>query len=367
MTMIVRTLTILITIWLCWTPVYGFSLAHRRSSPCPQVFLSNQHKKRIASITILKDTSDNNSIGISNNDVSELLTSRVPTSVDDQVRQACESIVRASKVGQHRHIIRLLLPIIGATELDDWPGGSRQQIEAAYPLVEEIIKEITKKLSSSSNNNNNNDIVIQSSVIDESDGVIALFVQAENSKDDSCTILLPTADTLSNVIYKKIDKEVGSNRNLILINPQWRRKTDFSNTNNGNPFSWMGGDKNGDKATVINYIEQQYIPTFTLTNMICEGETIRIVRAYPGPWRIYLQMMKNDNDIDYILIGTKDIVVNKPASWDNDNQQDGGRLFDCGYPTYQEIYNIIISSPNYKIKNPAERALASFNFMKDTL
>lgn len=57
-------------------------------------------------------------------DLASILTSRLPTSVDDQVRQAVASLKRANNDGKYRHSIRLLLPIIGATELDDWPGGA---------------------------------------------------------------------------------------------------------------------------------------------------------------------------------------------------------------------------------------------------
>jgi hypothetical protein len=53
-------------------------------------------------------------------DLASILTSRLPTSVDDQVRQAVESLKRANQDGKHRHSVRLLLPVIGATELDDW-------------------------------------------------------------------------------------------------------------------------------------------------------------------------------------------------------------------------------------------------------
>lgn len=58
----------------------------------------------------------------------ELVPERFPTSVDDQVRQAKSAIVQAKKDGIQRHTIRLLLPLIGATELDDWPGGARQMM-----------------------------------------------------------------------------------------------------------------------------------------------------------------------------------------------------------------------------------------------
>ena len=49
---------------------------------------------------------------------------RLPTSVEDQIRQAAIAIKSASDDGKHRHLVRLLLPVIGATDLDDWPGGT---------------------------------------------------------------------------------------------------------------------------------------------------------------------------------------------------------------------------------------------------
>jgi hypothetical protein len=38
--------------------------------------------------------------------------------------------------------VEFLLPLIGATDLDDWPGGVRQQFKAACPMVEDILREI---------------------------------------------------------------------------------------------------------------------------------------------------------------------------------------------------------------------------------
>ena len=38
--------------------------------------------------------------------------------------------------------MELLLPLIGATDLDDWPGGIRQQFKAAQPLVESILRTV---------------------------------------------------------------------------------------------------------------------------------------------------------------------------------------------------------------------------------
>ena len=37
------------------------------------------------------------------------------------------------------------MPLVGATDLDDWPGGIRQQFKAAKPLVERMLEEIRRQ------------------------------------------------------------------------------------------------------------------------------------------------------------------------------------------------------------------------------
>jgi hypothetical protein len=67
-----------------------------------------------------KDSNNSSNSNQADVNLASILTSRLPTSVDDQVRQAVESLKRANEDGKHRHSVRLLLPVIGATELDDW-------------------------------------------------------------------------------------------------------------------------------------------------------------------------------------------------------------------------------------------------------
>ena len=275
----------------------------------------------------------------SDDDLSSLLTSRFPTSVQDQVRQASDALRRATDDGKHRHSIRLLLPLIGATELDDWPGGARQMMEAASPLIQDILK--------SSGN-----VSIQASMLDASDGVSVLMAQAVEAKDDSCSVLLPSADTLSKL--QSLEKQVGTKRNLILVNPQWKRKTDFS---------FFGRNEQVQFAELFE-------PTYFCGNLMVEGDQVRLLRSYPGPWRIFLRMEDVETQtVTWEQIGEKQVVLEKPAAWEQDlaNQRDGGRLFDYGQPTYGEIEKMILSMDGYKPKTMAERAAAAFTFIKDTL
>jgi hypothetical protein len=63
-------------------------------------------------------------------------TVNIPTLSDVQISQAVTAIEAAWKDGIKRQRLELLLPLIGATDLDDWPGGIRQQFKAAAPLME---------------------------------------------------------------------------------------------------------------------------------------------------------------------------------------------------------------------------------------
>lgn len=42
--------------------------------------------------------------------------------------------------GKNRQILRLSLPLIGATEMDDWPGGDRQRYKACGPMVDSLLR-----------------------------------------------------------------------------------------------------------------------------------------------------------------------------------------------------------------------------------
>jgi Domain of unknown function (DUF1995) len=286
-------------------------------------------------------------------DLASVLTSRLPTSVEDQVRQAAESIRRATRGGCHRHVVRLLLPVQRSSDsdLDDWPGGARQMMEAAEPLVDLILKQATPGGETL--------CTLRKVIIEPNDGVGAIFAQAESAKDDSCTVLLPAAETVPKL--QELEAQVGPTRNLIVVNPQWKRRSDF-----GGFGAFFGQQAGQQHASFVERFE----PTFSLTNMICEGESIRILRTYPGMWRVYLRQFNGDDgSVDWTCVGSQDVLEAKPTDWEKrpGNQQDGGKLFDFGQPTYQDVLAMLQSSSGYKAKSPAERAAAAFDFIKDSL
>lgn len=79
---------------------------------------------------------------------------RLPIGPGDQADQAAASCVaawrenREKKEGNQsssRLLVTLSLPLIGSTDLDDWPGGIRQQFKAAKPMVERMLSEIRRQ------------------------------------------------------------------------------------------------------------------------------------------------------------------------------------------------------------------------------
>lgn len=302
------------------------------------------------------------------NSFDEALTSRFPTSPDDQVRQAALSLQLAKRDGKTRHDIRLLLPVIGATELDDWPGGARQMMEAASPLVQNLMTLSTEtSINTETNENEETEnkaptkVSINESVIDPSDGLRALFCQAPKASEDSCALLLPSADNYQ--LVKKMDQEVGQNRNLVMVNSQWRRKTDFG-------VAFFGG-----RDEKVSFVET-FAPTYYCSNVMVDGDICRVLRMYPGDWRVYLRDMEDPNDpmssVDWIMIGSKPLLESKTAQWEIDAKEDGGdidggKIFDYGKPTYNEIQEMIVSREGYVPKSISERAASAFNFIKDTL
>jgi len=287
-------------------------------------------------------------------DFSSMVTSRFPTSPEDQVRQASIALQRASLDGKKRHSVRLLLPIIGATELDDWPGGAKQMMDAASPLIRDVLKlslpynETTKTKSS---------LDIDEGVIDEADGVRALFSRGDRPVDDSCAVLLPSADTVGKL--QNLDGQVGPKRNLMLVNAQWRRKTDFG-------LGLFGG-----RDEKIGFVEG-FEPTFHCSNTMVEGENVRTLRAYPGPWRVFIRVVDESDatKVDWVEIGTKDLLPSKTKEWEaaarEEGEYDGGRLFDFGIPSYREVEEMIVSREGYTPKSLSERAQSALTFIKDT-
>lgn len=202
--------------------------------------------------------------------------------------------------------------------------------------------------------NINDPVTVNESVIDESDGVRALFLEAEDPKEDACAVLLPSADTLPPL--QNLDQQVGSKRNMIVVNPQWRRDSDFG--------SFFGGFAGSGVASKTDFVKK-FSPTFSCTSLMVEGDQVRILRAHPGPWRVFvMQVVDGDySEINWVEVGSKDFLLDQPKNWKGNN----GALFDFALPSYREIEQMIKEQDGFVERSPLEKAAASVRFIKDTL
>lgn len=122
-----------------------------------------------------------------------------------QVAQAVAAIRSAWEAGVTRQRVELLLPLIGATDLDDWPGGIRQQFKAAAPLVEQILRGL-KQVEGLKG-------PLGAEIWDDGDAVGAW------AGDNLAAVLFPTAPTLERL--QRLAEERGGRRLVLIVNPQW--------------------------------------------------------------------------------------------------------------------------------------------------
>ena len=135
---------------------------------------------------------------------------KLPKSPREQVGQAAEAVRRASADGKKQLAIEFTLPLIGATDLDDWPGGIRQQYQAVAPMVGELLKQI---------GTDGNAAEVRQKIVDDADAVVVLSTGGVKA------MVFPTAETLGDL--KNIAKQ--NDGLLATINNQIRTNDDGSN------------------------------------------------------------------------------------------------------------------------------------------
>ncbi len=132
---------------------------------------------------------------------------RLPISPGDQADQAAAAVLAAHAAGATRLRVDLLLPITGATDLDDWPGGVRMQAKAALPLVERLLAAVRRGAPRLGGR-------LESSILDDGDAVCLWQNPA------LAAVLFPTAETLAACVAAAEARDADAGLTL-LINPQW--------------------------------------------------------------------------------------------------------------------------------------------------
>jgi hypothetical protein len=214
------------------------------------------------------------------------------------------AIQSAYEAGITRQRIELLLPLIGATDLDDCehsprlpapthacsrlaapcpgparaapfrerpapppaprprpagPGGIRQQFKAAAPLVEQILRGLkeTEGLKGP----------LGGEIWDDGDAVGAW------AGDNLAAVLFPTAPTL-----ERLQKLTDAGPKLVVIvNPQWEVQAGLTSD-----FGF--GDRKRRRLEFVDSFRWSY----SLKTYRVQGDEVRVLYAHPGQWRIFV-------------------------------------------------------------------------------
>mmetsp|Transcript_15529 Transcript_15529/g.40161 ORF Transcript_15529/g.40161 Transcript_15529/m.40161 type:complete len:325 (-) Transcript_15529:184-1158(-) len=183
----------------------------------------------------------------------------VPNGPEQTAQQALAACKLAYADGIRRQRVELLLPLIGATDLDDWPGGIQQQFKAVLPMVEKIMKGLkeTDGLTGP----------LSAAIIDQGDAV------GQWKGDKLGAIVFPTGQTLKAV------KELAKNdsRLVLMINPQWQGGQIISDFG-------IGPWKKASEEFVESFEDVYYFKQTRIT-----GDDCRVLRSYPGKWQVHVQ------------------------------------------------------------------------------
>ncbi|CAN0076185.1 unnamed protein product [Discosporangium mesarthrocarpum] len=140
----------------------------------------------------------------------------LPLTNEQQIQQATSAVWNALSDGKNRQILKLSLPLIGATEMDDWPGGDRQRYQACQPMVRKILLNLPPAEGGQGK--------VTEQVLDESDAVGLLQLECTLAKDDASAIIFPSTDVLE--FQEKVVSSAGP-RLVALVNPGWKGLSDF--------------------------------------------------------------------------------------------------------------------------------------------
>ncbi|GAX83781.1 hypothetical protein CEUSTIGMA_g11206.t1 [Chlamydomonas eustigma] len=221
----------------------------------------------------------------------------VPSSASQQTAQSAAAIQAAYKDGMRRQHVELLLPLIGATDLDDWPGGIRQQFKAAQPLVEYILRTVKQSEGLQG--------PLATAIWDQGDAVAAW------TNTRLAAVLFPTAATMDKL--KALVKKDGGPELLIVINPQWETKGLMFGQSDFGFGPWRA-----ESEALVASLE----PSYQFKQLRVYGDDVRLLKAHPGLWQVHVLGREGKSE----LIGVQDMK-----------------------PTYQQVEALLRARPSSRM------------------
>lgn len=187
---------------------------------------------------------------------------RLPISPADQADQAAASVERAWRSGATRATLRLLLPVTGGTDLDDWPGGIRQQGEVAIPLIERMLATL-KKVDGLQG-------PLTASVLDRFEAV------GSWANDNLAAVMFPTAETLKTCVAFADARDAVTGLTL-LVNPQWQLQGNLVSDFGIGPWR-AAAEKNVNSFTLA----------YALDALRVSGDDVRLLYLTGAGWSVWL-------------------------------------------------------------------------------
>jgi len=237
---------------------------------------------------------------------------RLPQSKGEIIEQAYKASLAAWKDGKKRQKLTVLLPLIGATILDDWPGGIRQESQAASPMMQDLLLRLKKEDGLQGS--------LRTETWDDGDAVGCW------KSPNLALMLFLTGETLKKA--KQLAEET-EDRLLLMVNPQWQGGQLLSDLG-------VGPWKRRNEEFIATFED-----TYVLKRLRISGDNVRLLRQYPGQWNIFLTDLEGQD----MCLGVQE-----------------------NEPSYKDLQRLLKDTPtSNSSKSLSERLQAEFEFNRKSI
>jgi len=216
---------------------------------------------------------------------------RVPASPDAMIADAARAIVAARDAGHRRLVVRIVVPPLDTLrpeDLDPWPGGLAQQYPYALDLARQLLVAAVGCAPSK----------VRDSVLSAEDACGLLLAEGASPTEDAACILFPGTDQLEQLA--QTEAMVGDKRLMLLVNPQWRRESDFAPNQRPRARELLFG--------------RGYEVGYAFDELACRGEDVKLVGGVSAGWRAFV-MLEDSDDVGRLLHDEQTLAERPSYEW----------------------------------------------------
>lgn len=214
----------------------------------------------------------------------------VPDDGPSQIQQAASAVERAFQDGIARQTVRLAMLEEGEAmtgEVNNFPGGMEQMYrEAGRPLSEALLREVRaysrvsvegSEHDGSSRSNMPPDVTAED-IWDFDGSAVVTARAAGGSHGDVKAVVFPNTDVKYLKDIESLDRDVGPDRLLLLINPFWKNVESWG-------FNILA--PNGKRRAQEVVFDKGYEVTYAVLRLSVRGEDCVALKSYPYEWQMY--------------------------------------------------------------------------------